>query len=108
MAEVQIDELYEWLTYVIFELLISMLQRAADPAEVAGADGVIGEEEANIDRLQWATGHVQRDGEHTGGDEGDGGKMFREMESIQVEMKEMEVRCSERWRVYRWRWRRWR
>ena len=52
MAEVQIDELYEWLTYVIFELLISMLQRAADPAEVAGADGVIGEEEANIDRLQ--------------------------------------------------------
>ena len=29
--------------------------------------------------------------------------MFREMESIQVEMKEMEVRCSERWRVYRWR-----
>ena len=29
--------------------------------------------------------------------------MFREMESIQVEMKEMEVGCSERWRVYRWR-----
>ena len=29
--------------------------------------------------------------------------MFREMESIQVEMKEMEVRCSEIWRVYRWR-----
>ena len=29
--------------------------------------------------------------------------MFREMESIQVEMKEMEVRCSERWRVYRCR-----
>ena len=29
--------------------------------------------------------------------------MFREMESIQVEMKEMEVRCSERWRVYKWR-----
>ena len=28
--------------------------------------------------------------------------MFREMESIQVDMKEMEVRCSERWRVYRW------
>ena len=29
--------------------------------------------------------------------------MFREMKSIQVKMKEMEVRCSERWRVYRWR-----
>ena len=29
--------------------------------------------------------------------------MFREMESLQVEMKEMEVRCSERWRVYKWR-----
>ena len=29
--------------------------------------------------------------------------MFREMESIQVEMKEMEVACSERWRVYKWR-----
>ena len=52
---------------------MSFLQRAADSAEVAGTDGVIGEEEADIDRLQWATGHVQRDGEYTSGDERNGG-----------------------------------